>query len=155
MNRAIVVTILVGVLALADASSPALAAEPMALKDASAAFNQWIAAYQAHDAEKVMAVFDKSLVYSAQGEADQTYAELKKSYQDFFAIKSPPTKWKVIPKEIHTQAGLAVVVSIWEQRQKAGAGPEELVARLRSIDVFKLTKAGWKIVRTINYSEPN
>ena len=74
---------------------------------------------------------------------------------DFFAIKSPPTRWKVIPKEIHAQAGLAVVVSIWEQTQKAGSGPDELVARLRSIDVFKLTKTGWKIVRTISYSEPN
>ena len=155
MNRAIVVAILTGLLAFVDATSPAAAAEPMALKDAGAVFNQWIAGYQAKDTEKIMAVFDKTLVYSAQGEADQTYAELKKGYQDFFAIKSPPTKWKVIPKEIHTQAGLAVVVSIWEQRQKAGAGPDELVARLRSIDVFKLTKAGWKIVRTINYSEPN
>ncbi len=150
-----VVAILLGLSALLSVASPASAAESMGLKDAGAAFNQWIAGYQAHDAEKIMAVFDKSLVYSAQGEADQNYAELKKSYQDFFAIKSPPTKWKVIPKEIHTQAGLAVVVSIWEQRQKAGAGPDELVARLRSIDVFKLTKAGWKIVRTINYSEPN
>ena len=145
----------VGLSALLGAPSPVRAAEAMALKDAGAAFNQWISGYQAHDAEKIMAIFDKSLVYSAQGEADQTYAELKKSYQEFFAIKSPPTKWKVIPKEIHAQAGLAVVVSIWEQRQKAGAGPDELVARLRSIDVFKLTKAGWKIVRTINYSEPN
>ncbi|HEU5135877.1 MAG TPA: nuclear transport factor 2 family protein [Steroidobacteraceae bacterium] len=152
--RAAFAAILIGFPILMGAN-PALAAEPMALKDASAVFNQWIAAFQAHDAEKIMTVFDKSLIYSAQGDADLTYAELKKSYQEFFAIKSPPTKWKVIPKEIHTQAGLAVVVSIWEQRQKAGSGPDELVARLRSIDVFKLTKAGWKIVRTINYSEPN
>ena len=136
-------------------SATSAAAEPMALKDANAVFNQWIAAYRAHDAEKVMAVFDKTLIYSSQGEADQTYAELKKSYQDFFATKSAPSKWKAIAKEIHAQAGLAVVVSIWEQTQKDDSGQDELVARLRSIDIFKPTKAGWRIVRTINYSEPN
>jgi ketosteroid isomerase-like protein len=102
-----------------------------------------------------MAVYDKSLIYSTQGEADQTYAELLKSYQDFFATKPVPSKWKAIPKEVHAQAGMAVVVSIWEQRQKDTEGREELVARLRSIDIFRPTKGGWKIVRTINYSEPN
>ena len=136
-------------------SATSAAAEPMVLKDASSVFNQWIAGFQAHDAEKVMAVFDKTLVYSSQGEADQTYAELKKSYQDFFATKSAPSKWKAIAKEIHAQAGMAVVVSIWEQSQKDDSGHDELVARLRSIDIFRPTKAGWKIVRTINYSEPN
>ena len=144
-----------GLLALMAPMSRILAAEPMALKDASAVFNQWIAAYAARDAEKVMAMYDKALIYSSQGEADQTYAELKKSYQDFFATKSAPSKWKAIAKEIHAQAGMAVVVSIWEQSQKDESGHDELVARLRSVDIFKPTKAGWKIVRTINYSEPN
>ncbi len=146
---------ILGLLALLVPMSRLVAAEPLALKDASAVFNQWIAAYAAHDAEKIMAVFDKTLIYSSQGEADQTYAELKKSYQDFFATKSAPSKWKAIAKEIHAQAGMAVVVSIWEQSQKDESGHDELVARLRSVDIFKPTKAGWKIVRTINYSEPN
>ena len=149
-----VIAILV-LLALLAPMSRLMAAEPMALKDASAAFNQWIAAYAARDAEKIMAMYDKALIYSSQGEADQTYAELRKSYQDFFATKSAPSKWKAIAKEIHAQAGMAVVVSIWEQSQKDESGHDELVARLRSVDIFKPTKAGWKIVRTINYSEPN
>ena len=153
MNK--LVAAFVGAAALIGATFPAYSAEPMGMKDASAVFNQWIAAYQARDAEKIMAVFDKTLIYSSQGEADQNYAELKKGYQEFFATKATPAKWKAIPKEVHSQAGLAVVVSIWEQRQKDLAGKEELVARLRSIDVFRPTKAGWKIVRTINYSEPN
>jgi hypothetical protein len=59
---------------------------------------------------------------------DQTYAELKKSYQDFFATKSAPSKWKAIAKEIHAQAGMAVVISIWEQSQKDESGHDELVA---------------------------
>jgi len=154
MNKFVAVLFL-GLAALMGVATPIRAAELMALKDASAVFNQWIAAYAAHDAEKIMAVFDKTLIYSTQGEADQTYAELKKSYQDFFATKSAPSKWKAIAKEIHAQAGLAVVVSIWEQSQKDGSGHDELVARLRSIDIFRPTKGGWKIVRTINYSEPN
>jgi ketosteroid isomerase-like protein len=150
-----VVVLLLGLAALMGNPSPVRAADQMTLKDANTVFSQWIAAYAAHDAEKIMAVFDKTLIYSAQGEADQTYAELKKSYQDFFATKSAPTKWKAIAKEIHAQAGMAVVISIWEQSQKDDSGRDELVARLRSIDIFKPTKAGWKIVRTINYSEPN
>ena len=146
---------ILSLLTLLGLMSRSMAAESMALKDANAVFKQWIAAYAARDAEKIMSVFDKTLIYSTQGDADQTYAELKKSYQDFFATRSAPSKWKAIAKEIHAQAGMAVVVSIWEQSQKDDSGHDELVARLRSIDIFKPTKAGWKIVRTINYSEPN
>src|SRR6185295_9644451 len=141
--------VLFSVLMTLFSATSAVAAEAMARKDASAVFNPWIAAYAARDAEKIMSDFDKTLIYSSQGEADQTYAELKKSYQDFFATKSAPSKWKAIAKEIHAQAGLAVVVSIWEQSQKDGSGHDELVARLRSIDIFRPTKGGWKIVRTI------
>jgi len=153
MNK--LVALLLGAAALMGASFQACSAEPLALKEAGAIFNQWIAGYHAKDAEKIMSVFDKTLVYSSQGEADQNYAELKKGYQEFFATKATPSKWKAIPKEVHSQAGLAVVVSIWEQRQKDTSGHEELVARFRSVDIFRPTKAGWKIVRTINYSEPN
>lgn len=153
MNK--LVALFLGAAALMGPGSSAWSAEPMTLKDATAVFNQWIAAFQARDAEKIMSVFDKTLIYSAQGEADQNYAELKKGYQDLFAIKTTPSKWKAIPKEVHAQAGLAIVISIWEQRQKDDSGQDELVARIRSIDIFRPTKAGWKIVRTINYSEPN
>lgn len=142
------------VTALIAPLTSASAAE-MRMADVTAVFNQWIAAYNAKDAEKIMSIFDKTLIYSAQGEADQNYNELKKGYQEFFATKPTPSKWKAIPKEIFAQAGLTVVVSVWEQRQKDASGVEELVARLRSIDIFRPTKAGWKIVRTINYSEPN
>jgi len=127
----------------------------MRMADASAAFNQWIAAYQARDAEKLMAIFDKSLVYSAQAEEDQNYAELKASYVSFFSTKPAPVRWKAIPKEIHAQGGLAIVISIWEQRSRDAKPTDEPTSRLRSIDVFKKTPAGWKIVRTINYPEAN
>jgi ketosteroid isomerase-like protein len=153
MNK--LVAVLFVAMTLMGANVPAHSAEPMTLKDATAVFNQWIAAFQARDAEKIMSVFDKTLIYSAQGEADQNYAELKKGYQDLFAIETKPSKWKAIPKEIHAQAGLAIVISIWEQRQKDDSGQDDLVARIRSIDIFRPTKAGWKIVRTINYSESN
>jgi ketosteroid isomerase-like protein len=131
------------------------AAEPMKLTDASAVFAQWIKAYDARDAEKLMSIFDKGLVYSSQGEADQNFTELKAGYENYFASRMPPTRWKAIPKEIQTQGSLAIVVSIWEQRLRAASGAGELIARVRSVDVFKLTKAGWKIVRTINYPEAN
>lgn len=152
MNRLLAVSICA--LALLGATPSAFAAD-LTLKDAGAVFNQWIAGWQAKDAEKIMSVFDKTLVYSTQGEADQNYAELKKSYQEFFATKPTPSKWKATPKEIHALGAMAVVISIWEQSQKDDRGRDEEVARLRSIDIFRSTKAGWKIVRTINYSEPN
>jgi ketosteroid isomerase-like protein len=147
--------IVLAALAMLVANASIAADSAMRLGDASAVFNQWIAAYQARDAEKLMAVFDKSLVYSAQAEEDQSYAELKASYVNFFSTKPPPVRWKAIAKEIHAQAGLAVVVSIWEQRSKDSKPADEPTSRLRSIDVFKKTPAGWKIVRTINYPEAN
>jgi ketosteroid isomerase-like protein len=131
----------------------AAADSAMRLADASAVFNQWIAAYQTRNIDKLMSVFDKSLVYSSQGEGDQTFNELKASYLNYFASRSAPTRWKATAKEIHAQSGLAVVVSIWEEHDRDN--PKEILSRLRSIDVFKRTPAGWKIVRTINYTEPN
>ena len=153
--RTRLVVFLVGVSALFAATPSAMAAEPMSLKDAGAVFNQWIAAYQLRDAAKLMSVYDKSLIYSAEGEADQNYNELKASYLTYFATNTTPTRWKAIPKEIHAQAGLAVVISIWEQREKAAAANSEPIARVRSVDVFKRLPAGWKIVRTITYPEAN
>jgi ketosteroid isomerase-like protein len=137
-------------------SSIAAAAEPMRLADAGTLFTRWILAYKARDADKLMAIYDKSLVYSAQGEADQTFNELKASYQGFFASRMPPTYWKAIPKEIQTQGDLAIVISIWEQRTRGTAGaPDEVIARTRSVDVFKRIGGAWKIVRTVNYPEAN
>ena len=148
---------LAGILAMsalfATSATTTAADGAMKLADATAVFNQWIAAYQTRNIDKLMAVFDKSLIYSSQGEGDQTFSELKASYLSYFASRSSPTRWKATAKEIHAQAGLAVVVSIWEESEKAT--PSEIVSRLRSIDVFKRTPGGWKIVRTINYSEPN
>jgi ketosteroid isomerase-like protein len=149
--RTILGALVFGLAALVGRPSSALAAEPMKLADASAAFAQWTKAYDARDTDKLMSIFDKSLIYSAQGEADQSFEELKASYVNYFASRMPPTRWKAIAKEIHTQPALSVVVSIWEQRDKAG----EVIARVRSVDLFRLTKAGWKIVRTINYPEAN
>ena len=63
MNKFVAVLFL-GLAALMGVATPTRAAELMALKDASAVFNQWIAAYAAHDAEKIMAVFDKTLIAS-------------------------------------------------------------------------------------------
>jgi ketosteroid isomerase-like protein len=145
--------VFVGALALSWSTTSLTADSTMKIADATAVFNQWIAAYQTRNIDKLMAVFDKSLVYSSQGEGDQTFNELKTSYLSYFASRSAPTRWKATAKEIHAQAGMAVVVSIWEERDKDN--PKEILSRLRSIDVFKRTPAGWKIVRTINYSEPN
>jgi ketosteroid isomerase-like protein len=143
------------VLALALFSGAATAAEPMRLADASAAFAQWIKAYEMRDAEKLMSIFDKTLIYSAQGEGDQKFDELKTSYQGYFASRMPPTRWKAVPKEIFAQGDLTVVISIWEQRERTPSGVGELIQRTRSVDVFRRTPKGWKIVRTISYPEPN
>ncbi len=153
--RTALMTLLLGLSALFGAT-PSAAAEPMKLADASAVFAVWIKAYETRDADKLMSIFDKSLVYSAQGEADQNFTELKANYVNYFASRMPPTRWKAIAKEIQTQAGLAIVVSIWEQRLRAASGGAgDLIARIRSVDVFRQTKAGWKIIRTINYPEAN
>jgi len=136
-------------------ASTAIAAEPMRLADAAAIFAQWIKAYETRDAEKLMSIFDKTLVYSAQGEGDQKYDELKASYQGYFASRMPATRWKAIPKEIFAQGDLTVVISIWEQRERTASGVGDLIQRTRSVDVFRRTKSGWKIVRTVSYPEPN
>jgi ketosteroid isomerase-like protein len=152
--RATVMVTLIGMAASLLAGA-ALAAEPMRLADASAAYAQWIKAYEARDAEKLMAIFDRSLIYSAQGEGDQKFEELKASYQSYFGSRMPPTRWKAIPKEIFAQGDMTVVISIWEQRERTPSGVGELIQRTRSVDLFRRTKAGWKIVRTISYPEPN
>ena len=132
---------------------PAAAADDMSMNDARVVFERWIKAYESRDVGGIMESFDSTLVYSELGEADQSFDELKANYQRTFKESMPDAHWKVIPQEIHAKGDLAVVVSRWELRETSKDGKGSLLDQLRSVDVFKRTKAGWKIVRTFNYPE--
>ena len=123
------------------------------MTEAQAIFDRWIAAYEAGDVQKLMSVFDKKLVYSELGSADQSFEQLENNYRRDLSKAATGDRWTVVAEEIHSSGDLAVVISHWKLREKPPGQQERLLQVIRSIDVFRRSSSGWKIVRTINYPE--
>lgn len=143
-------TILLGLSLNAGATSPKVTGDPKRAAEVQQLFDAWIAAQNSHDLEKVMAVFDKDVVLSAQGQPDRNYAELEAGFKWEF---SWPGKgiWRATLEEIHADRNLTVAISRWEFSMDTPEGPMTPVATILSVDTLRRTKGGWKVVRTINY----
>jgi ketosteroid isomerase-like protein len=122
-------------------------------KQVQGIYAQWLAGYDARDADKVMAVFDPELRFTTRGAPDQDFAALKENYAREFKSGNPPVTWKKVAEEIYADNTLTTVVSQWQWNVKPT--PIEPVAEglIRCVDVLRLSAGGWKIVRTVIYRE--
>jgi ketosteroid isomerase-like protein len=139
------------------ATSAAIAAPPLhgdaeAAGQVSSTFERWLTAYEQGDLESTMRIFDPEVVFAFQGGPDQTYAELRKGYVADFAARAPGTVWVPQIEEIYADSKLAFVRSRWELKVTTG-GNTVVKERNRSIDVFRRSADGWKIIRSLNYPD--
>jgi ketosteroid isomerase-like protein len=147
--HALLATLLVASLS-AHAGSPRVVGDPKRAEEIQQLFDSWIAAQNARNLDEVMAVFDKNVVLSLQGEADKNYDEIVAGFKREFSWAAKGT-WSVTLEEIYADKKLTVAVSRWELRIDNAAGAGTLVATIRSVDTLSKSPDGWKIVRTINY----
>jgi ketosteroid isomerase-like protein len=118
-------------------------------------FEAWLVAYERGDLDEVMALFDRDVVYSIQGLPDAGYDDLRRVYSRSFRKNEarPGTKWVAVPEEVYAEGKLATVRGRWELHTPDGKGGVKVTERNRGMDLFKRTRSGWKLIRSVNYPE--
>ena len=99
-------------------------------------FDAWIAAQNARSIEGVMAVYDKSVVLSLQGDTDKNYAEIEAGFRQEFSWAAKGT-WSATLEEIYADKKLTVAVSRWEFRMDTAAGAATLMTTILSVDTLE------------------
>jgi ketosteroid isomerase-like protein len=149
--RTLALAILV-IAAPAAIASPPLNGDARAAGEVSSTFERWLTAYEQGDLEATMRIFDPEVIFAFQGGPDQSYADLRKGYVADFAARAPGTVWAPRIEEIYAEGKLAFVRSRWELRVTSG-GNTVVKERNRSVDVFRHSADGWKIIRSLNYPD--
>jgi ketosteroid isomerase-like protein len=137
----------------ADIAKPKLTGDTRLAAQVWNEFGAWLAAYEAHDLDKVMAFFDKDVQFTFQGVRDANYESLKAAYANDFRIEKPGTRWVAVPEEVFADGRMAIVRSWWELRVPDGNGGTLVKERNRGMDVLRKSRNGWKVIRSINYSD--
>lgn len=139
----------------ASAASPdvSLAGDKKSAAAIWATFDRWLHSYSSRDLKGTMEIFDQEVVFAFQGVKDQTYTDLETSYRSDFAAQAGG-EWVPEVQEIYADHNTGFARSVWEYRTKAADGTLKVLARNRSIDVFRMGKDGkWRIFRSLNYPE--
>ncbi|HLX25299.1 MAG TPA: substrate-binding domain-containing protein [Usitatibacter sp.] len=122
--------------------------DPAAAKAVWATFQRWVQAYDKADLEGTMSIFDAGVVFTFQGGPDQSYADLRKGYEQDFRSRPPGTSWVPLVDEVHADGNLAFVRATWELRV-AGVAKEHN----RSVDILRLSQGQWRIIRSFTFPE--
>jgi ketosteroid isomerase-like protein len=122
--------------------------------DVKKIYGTWVAGYDAENLEQVMSIVDPAVIFTEPCVPDQTFDNLVAWYKYDFARTGPRPHWEFEIEWMEASVDLAVVVARWSGFTDFGNKKLQAQVRgFRSVDVFRRTKAGWKIVRTFN--EPN
>ena len=140
--------------------APASAADARLEGDVTAAgavwstFQRWLHAYDHAELDQTMAIFDPGVVFVFQGGRDQSYADLRKGYEQDFRSRKAGTTWVPLVDEVYAEGNLAFVRATWELRVTvAGGAPPQIKERNRSLDILRLSGGQWRIIRSFNFPE--
>ena len=111
-------------------------------------FEHWLKAYDAGDLPGILAIFAPDVIFEFQGGPDAGLADLRRDYEADLKSRAPGTRWVPRVEEVHAEASMAIVRSVWELHVG-----ERVTQRNRSMDVFVRQGDGWRILRSINYPE--
>ena len=156
-RHALATTIMAGVLFVAAAGSyaagPRLEGDPRQAAAVWNTFQDWLQAYSSGDVAGIMAIFDREVVFSFQGSADQSYAELQRGYEADLKARSAGTAWVPLVQQVYADGNLAFVRAAWELRITGASGTVDVKARNQSLDVLRKVGGHWKILRSMNYPD--
>jgi ketosteroid isomerase-like protein len=128
-------------------TGPAQAACPTAnADDIRQAYAAWLAADDAKDIDRVMAIFDKSVVFQFQGAPDADWNALKASYVAEFAAHQDG-KWSPHFDNIEVSGDMAAAFATWSLLKDGKAAQSNI-----SVDLFRRNAVcAWHIVHSLNY----
>jgi ketosteroid isomerase-like protein len=153
LARAILLVVLCAFASNSFADTPKFSGDKVRAAALWKQFEEWLVAYEKADLDRVMSIFDKDAVFSFQGAPDAGYDELEAAYVADFASRKPGSKWVPIAEEVYAEGTMAIVRSRWELQMPDGKGGILTQERNRGLDVFKWTKDGWRLIRSLNYQE--
>jgi uncharacterized protein (TIGR02246 family) len=141
-----------GLLSLALASPAAAQGDGPVQAAIRAALTQWMADFNAGNADKVCALFAPDLVAQYRGQPERDYRGLcdllKRSLND----RSKTYAYSLAIKEILVAGDLAVVRLTWTLKVKPKDGAPEITSDEPGMDIFRRQPDGsWKISRYIAY----
>jgi uncharacterized protein (TIGR02246 family) len=138
---------------LSFAAPPNLSGDTASAGEVWSTFQTWLHAYDVGDMAQIMDIFDRGVVFTFQGSADQSYDDLRRSYEVDLKTRAPGTTWIPAVEEIYVDGRLAFVRATWELHVSGTAAGDQVRARNRSLDVFRKAEGRWRIIRSINFPE--
>jgi uncharacterized protein (TIGR02246 family) len=131
--------------AVAQGDSPAQAA-------IRAALTQWMADFNAGDADKVCALFAPDLIAQYRGQPERDYQGLCDLLKRSLSDRSRTYTYSLAIKEILVAGDLTVVRLTWTLRVKPKDGAGDTTSDEPGMDIFRRQGDGsWKISRYIAY----
>jgi uncharacterized protein (TIGR02246 family) len=144
-----------GLLSLALVAPGAAQGNETARAEVRAALTQWMADFNAGNADKVCLLFAPDLVAQYRGQPERNYDELCALLKRSLSDRSKSYSYSLAIKEILVAGDLAVVRLIWTLKVTSKNPPAETTAEEPGMDVFRRQPDGsWKISRYIAYEAP-
>jgi ketosteroid isomerase-like protein len=133
------------------AGEPKLTADARTLREVTAMYDRWIAAFDRRDLDDLMATYHPKVQFVMQGQPDQDFKDLEAAFKIDFTRTPPDATWRPQIESVYAQGSLVAVVAIWEFLAKDAAGNTAVVMRIRSVDVLTRDGKGLRILHTVNY----
>jgi uncharacterized protein (TIGR02246 family) len=141
-----------GLLSLAFVSSAAAQGESPAQAAIRAALTQWMADFNAGNADKVCGLFAPDLIAQYRGQPERDYQGLCDLLKRSLSDRSKTYTYALALKEIIVAGDLAVVRLTWTLKVKPKDGVGEISSDEPGMDIFRRQADGsWKISRYIAY----
>jgi steroid delta-isomerase len=141
-----------GLLSLAFVSSAAAQSDSTVQAAIRTALTQWMADFNAGNAEKVCGLFAPDLIAQYRGQPERDYQGLCDLLKRSLSDRSKTYAYSLVIKEILVAGDLAVVRLTWTLKVKPKDGTGEIASDEPGMDIFRRQGDGsWKISRYIAY----
>jgi uncharacterized protein (TIGR02246 family) len=141
-----------GLLSLAFVSSAAAQSDSTVQATIRTALTQWMADFNAGNAEKVCGLFAPDLIAQYRGQPERDYQGLCDLLKRSLSDRSKTYAYSLAIKEILVAGDLAVVRLTWTLKVKPKDGVGEISSNEPGMDIFRRQADGsWKISRFIAY----
>lgn len=131
--------------ALAQSDSPAQAA-------IRAALTQWMADFNAGNADKVCGLFAPDLIAQYRGQPERDYQGLCDLLKRSLSDRTKTYTYSLAIREILVAGDLAVVRLVWTLKVRQNSAPGETTSDEPGMDILRRQADGsWKIFRFMSY----
>jgi len=145
--------VVTGLVAMAAMAAPVAASEAQDRAAIERATQDWIAAYEARDLDRLMTLYEPDATVALNGEPAMRGVPAVRAYFAR-AFASPVGKFELNIEDIRIHGGVAHLVSLFRLTIPVADKPP-VVAVGRSLLIYKRAGAGWRILADIDNQTPD